>query len=99
MGARVRLTFAESAIVDLEDVRAWHTEQGVPEVGERLVREVYEQAERLVVHPDLGRVVPEFGNESLRELIRSPFRIVYRRDPARVRVVRVWRGERLMREM
>ncbi|MDJ0891444.1 MAG: type II toxin-antitoxin system RelE/ParE family toxin, partial [Gammaproteobacteria bacterium] len=30
----------------------------------------------------------------LRELIRPPFRIVYRRDPKHVRVVRVWRSER-----
>lgn len=99
MAARARLTFAESAIADLEDVRAWYTEQGVSQVGERLVREVFEQAGRLVLHPDLGRVVPEFGLEALRELIHPPFRIVYRRDPGKVRVVRVWRSERLMREM
>ena len=30
------------------------------------------------------------------EDVRPPFRIVYRRDPQRVRVVRVWRSERLL---
>ncbi len=33
----------------------------------------------------------------LRELIHPPFRIVYRRDPERVQIVRVWRSERLLR--
>ena len=44
----------------------------------------------------MGRIVPEFDQPFLRELIRPPFRIVYRRDPRRVRVVRVWRSERLL---
>jgi len=41
-------------------------------------------------------VVPEFDQPFLRELIHPPFRIVYRRDPKRVRIVRVWRSERLL---
>ena len=43
---------------------------------------------------DMGRVVPEFDQPFLRELIHLPFRVVYRRDPRRVRIVRVWRSER-----
>lgn len=44
----------------------------------------------------IGRMVPEFELEYLRERIRPPFRIVYRRDRDNVRIVRVWRSERLM---
>ena len=47
-------------------------------------------------HPDMGRIVPDFEVEYLRELIRPPLRIVYRRDRDKVRIVRVWRSERLM---
>ena len=43
-----------------------------------------------------GRVVPEFDQPFLRELIHPPFRIVYRREPKRIRVVRVRRSERLL---
>lgn len=90
------ISFAESAVRDLEDVRAWYRSQEVPHVGERLVREVLGQAERLADFPDSGRVVPEFETPWLRELIHQPLRIVYRVDETCVRVVRVWRGERLM---
>jgi plasmid stabilization system protein ParE len=89
--------FAESALRDLEEIKAWYVEQGVPKVGDRLVVEVFRQAGHLVDHPDMGRVVPEFDQPFLRELIHPPFRIVYRRDPTRVRVVRIWRSERLLR--
>lgn len=48
----------------------------------------------LADQPEMGRIVPEFDRPFLRELIRSPFRIVYRRDPRHLRVIRVWRSER-----
>ena len=34
--------------------------------------------ERLKTFPQSGRVVPEFGNPSLREIIHDPIRIIYR---------------------
>ena len=93
---KVALRIAESALADLESIRAWYAEQDVPEVGERLLGEIVASIEALADHPDMGRVVPEFDQPFLRELIRPPFRIVYRRDPKHVRVVRVWRSERLL---
>ncbi len=70
--------------------------RGVPGVGARLVEEVFQRAQTLTDHPDMGRMVPEFDQPFLRELIHPPFRIVYRRDPRHVRIVRVWRSERLL---
>ena len=94
MVGRTRISFAVSAVADLEAIRAWYADQQVPEVGERLLREVVVHVERLADFPESGGVVPEFGLVELREIIHPPFRIVYRIDAERVRVVRVWRGER-----
>jgi plasmid stabilization system protein ParE len=91
------ITFAESAISDLEEIRSYYREQQVPEVGERLVRDIMYRIERLPSFPDQGRIVPEFDQPLLRELILPPCRIVYRRDRDRIRIVRVWRSERLLR--
>lgn len=95
MSAEIRL--ANSALADLNEIQVWYADEGVPEVGLRLVRRIMERVERLADHPDMGRIVPEFGQASLRELIYPPFRIVYRRDRDAVRIVRVWRGERVLR--
>lgn len=92
-----KITFAESALSDLEGIQEWYTEEGVLEVGDRFVAEVFERVEVLADHPDIGRIVPEFGQPFLRELIHPPFRIVYRRDTGRVRIIRIWRSERLLR--
>ena len=90
------IAFAESALRDLEEMQSWYAEQGVPGVGARLTEEVFRRVQALADHPDMGRVVPEFDQPFLRELIHPPFRIVYRRDPQRVRIVRAWRSERLL---
>lgn len=90
------ISFAESAIRDLEDLHVWYAEQGVPDVGTRLVEAIFQRVAALAGYPDRGRVVPEFDQPFLRELIHPPFRVVYRHDSQRVRVVRVWRGERLL---
>jgi plasmid stabilization system protein ParE len=95
--AVARVSFAESALRDLVGIQEWYAAEGVPEVGDRLVAEVFQRVEVLADHPDIGRIVPEFGQPFLRELIHPPFRIVYRRDPLRVRIARVWRSERLLR--
>jgi toxin ParE1/3/4 len=45
------ISFAESALRDLEEVRSWYMEQGVSEVGTRLVSEVFQRVEALANHP------------------------------------------------
>ena len=96
MALQVKITFARSALKDLEDVLEYYREQKVPNVGEKLVAEVIKDIELLAEQPEMGRMVPEFELDYLRELIRPPFRIVYRRDKGKVRIVRIWRSERLL---
>ncbi|GFO63124.1 type II toxin-antitoxin system RelE/ParE family toxin [Geomonas paludis] len=96
MPRKFSVSFAISAVDDLEEIRKWYREQHVPDVGERLVKEIMKSVERLASFPDSGRIVPEFGLNYLREVILPPFRIVYRLDRKAVRVVRVWRSERLL---
>jgi len=97
MAQKRAITFAASAVNDLETIRDWYIEQQVPDVGEKLLREIIAQVERLVDFPESGRIVPEFEIMNLREIIFPPFRIVYRLDKNRARIVRIWRSERLLK--
>jgi plasmid stabilization system protein ParE len=94
--ARTAVRLAESAVEDLEAIRRWYAGEGVPEVGTRFVKAILERVEALQRHPEMGRVVPEFDQPALRELIHPPFRIVYRCSSRRVEIARVWRSERLL---
>lgn len=96
MKTPVRIDFALSARDDLIGIREWYTSQDVPDVGMRQVAAIIERVEQLSVFPESGTMVPEFEVEWLRELQLPPYRLVYRRDPDVVTVVRVLRSERLM---
>ncbi|MEW6531799.1 MAG: type II toxin-antitoxin system RelE/ParE family toxin [Thermodesulfobacteriota bacterium] len=97
MPRKYRITFAVSAVRDLEVMRTWYADQQIPDVGERLLAEIISDVERLANFPLNGRVVPEFGIAQLREIVHPPFRIVYRVDDRGVRIVRVWRSERALK--
>jgi len=97
MPRRKPVEFAESAVRDMEGILDWYREQQVPEVGKRLVREIFTDVVRLPEFPESGRVVPELDATKIRELIRPPFRIVYRIDDTRILIVRVWRSERTLK--
>ena len=91
---KVRLT--DSAINDLRELLLYYEEQLVPQVGQRFVAEILDQIETLIDNPDIGRVVPEFSTDNIRELIHKPFRVVYLRESSTIFVIRVWRSERIL---
>ncbi len=69
-----------------------------PKAAERFGYKLIDEALSLSTLPEQGRFVPEFGNESIREIICYPYRIVYRIDRERrvVLVSRFWHGARLL---
>ncbi len=97
MAKKIPVSLTESAFSDLKDILAYYENEGVPETGERLTSALLAEVERLRDYPKSGRIVPEFNVEYLREIIHPPFRIVYRCDKNRVRIVRIWRSERLLK--
>jgi len=92
----VTVSFSGSSVADLDGIRQHYAELSAPEVAERFLQEIFRNIGKLGRFPLAGRVVPEFGVEFLREVVVPPYRVVYRVDPGRVRVIRVWRSERLL---
>ena len=91
------ISFSKSAIEDLKGIQEYYLEQGVSQIGLNFVAAIIEHVETLSTHPEIGRVVPEFKDESIRELIHSPFRVVYLREIKSIKIIRVWRSERLLK--
>lgn len=49
--------------------------QDSPPAAARMIRRIRADIRRLAQHPQQGRVVPECGDPSIRELIVSPYRV------------------------
>lgn len=57
---------------------------------------IVSKVDRLVAFPRIGRIVPEYRDDRLREIIFSPYRVVYEIDDNLriLAVLRVWHGAR-----
>ncbi len=89
--------FSESALSDLEEIIKHYSDEGVPHIGKAFVASIVKGTETLPKNPDIGRMVPEFQDQKIRDLIHPPFRLVYLRESKSIHVVRVWRSERLLK--
>ena len=58
------------------------------------VDRVVESAETLLKNPRIGRVVPEFNREDLREVIFRSYRVVYLLQDDKIVILRVVHGSR-----
>ncbi|RJQ51605.1 MAG: type II toxin-antitoxin system RelE/ParE family toxin [Actinobacteria bacterium] len=67
-----------------------------PDAAERWALELFEAVERLGEFPESGRMVPELGVESLRELIFGAYRVFYRVGSA-VEILSVRHGSQMIR--
>jgi plasmid stabilization system protein ParE len=94
------LIWAPSARLDLRELAAYIAESR-PVAAGRFVRQVFRLVGQLADFPESGRMVPEFEDPNLRELIRRPCRIVYRVKPQEriVEIARIWHAARGIPEL
>lgn len=90
-----RLIWSPAARFDLRGIAEFISEDN-PHAARKFVRLVIETVERLPSFPESGRIVPEFADPMIREVIRRPCRIVYRLVPtkSRIEILRVWHARR-----
>jgi len=90
-----KLIWSPTAKLDLKDIAAFIAEDSAS-AAERFVRSLFQAVERLADFPESGRIVPEFNDPAIREVIRKPCRIVYRVDSGKhiVEIARVWHAAR-----
>lgn len=72
----MKIIIARSALSDLQEIKTYYLEQGVPDIGQKFVNAILKNVQRLRDHPDSGRKVPELNQDHIREIIHPPFRVV-----------------------
>lgn len=92
----MKILISNSAFNDLEAIKEYYIDEGVPHIGEEFLINIFSHIETLKTNPDIGRKVPEFNESNISELIHAPFRIVYLKEESAIQIIRVWRSERLL---
>lgn len=91
-----QVIWAPQAIQDVEAIRA-HVARDSAHYANLVVERIVAAVERLQDDPLSGRVVPELGDESIREVIHGSYRIVYRLRHGVAEIATVFHGARLFR--
>jgi toxin ParE1/3/4 len=90
-----KVIFGGKSRSDLKEVVTFiRRASGSPEIAERLGNNLVEKALSLSKFPERGRVVPEFGQPDVREIIFKNYRIVYRIKGQFVQMLRFWHAAR-----
>jgi plasmid stabilization system protein ParE len=76
-------------LADLEAVAAYIGRRSLQYARGMVVERIFARSESLESLPRLGPVVPEYEEETLRELFEAPYRIVYRITDQQIDVVAV----------
>lgn len=72
----VKVIWTDTAIQDLNDIGDYIAKDS-ERYAEITVQRLFESVDILEEYPKAGKMVPEFEDELLRELIRGSYRIVY----------------------
>ncbi len=78
---------------DLRAIEEFIAKDSVPHAISFIDR-LIESAEKLSSSPKIGRVVPEFGREDLREVLYRDYRVVYQLHGDTATILRVVHGTR-----
>jgi len=92
--ARV-IIWSERAVEDIESIAAYIAHDS-EFYAASVVRTILQKTRRLAEFPYIGRVVPEFDDDTIREIFAYSYRIIYQVTPDQVNVATVIHGRRIL---
>lgn len=92
----VKVIWTDFAIEDLRSIHDYIS-QDSKTYADRFVEKLISRVDQLEYLPNSGRVVPEFNNELLRELIEGNYRIIYKLNSDSIGIVRIHHSARQLK--
>jgi toxin ParE1/3/4 len=89
------VVWSPEALQDVEDIAAYIARDSVFYAA-AVVEKMLAAASGLSQFPQSGRIVPELGRPEIRERFVYSYRLIYQIEPARVLVIAVIHGRRLL---
>jgi len=92
-----QVIWTREAHEDVGEIRRYIANDS-PSAAAAMVRRLRAEAARLSRYPQIGRIVPEYDDVTVREIIVSPYRLIYRylAEHDQVQVVSVVHARRLL---
>ena len=92
-----RIIWSPNAVTDLEAICEYIARDS-EHYSRIFAQGVINAIEKLQIWPESGRIVPEYNQKDIREVIFQNYRIVYRTKSYAVEIVTIMHGARLISE-
>lgn len=94
----VKIIWTQLALADLKNIHDYISTES-PVYANRMIEKLIAKVTLLNSFPESGRIVPEFEQKSIRELIEGNYRIVYKIHPDHIGIARVHHTAKLLRKI
>jgi toxin ParE1/3/4 len=93
----VKVVWTEASIEDLKEIFDYIAEDSI-RYATITTNKIYQIAQVVSDKPSIGRIVPEFNEKFIRELISDNYRIIYRiKSEIQIDILRVYHSARLLK--
>jgi plasmid stabilization system protein ParE len=93
--AQIKIVWSRRALSDIEEIISYISRDS-EQYAVNFASKIVETIEKAGLFPEIGRIVPEYNDSELRELIYRNYRIVYKIKPQMIEIVTVFQGSRLL---
>ena len=84
----MKVNWTEAALGDLRALHEFIARRS-PGYANAMVQRIIARTASLSQHPLIGAIVPEYDSDEIREVLESPYRIIYRSLPGQIDIVAV----------
>jgi plasmid stabilization system protein ParE len=93
----VKIVWTEISIIDLKEIFDFIADDSV-RYATITTNRIYQRAQEIIDNPYLGRIVPEFNEKFVRELVEGNYKIIYRiKSNIQIDILRVYHSSRLLK--
>jgi len=93
----VTIIWTELSTEDLKEIFDFIAEDSI-RYATITSNKIYQRAQHVAQNPYVGRIVPEYNEKSIREVIEGNYRIIYRvKNAHQVDILRVYHSSRLLK--
>ena len=93
--AEVKIVWSEEALKDIEEIISFISKDSEL-YAVNFASKIISAVETLRVFPEIGRIVPEYADPKIREIIYRNYRIVYQIEERAADIITVSHGSKLL---
>ena len=94
----VKIVWTELSTSDLKEIFDYIADDSI-RYASITTNRIYQRVQPIIDNPYIGRMVPEFSDKSIREVIEGNYRIIYNIiSKSQVDILRVYHTARLLRK-